>query len=99
MSDDLHVGDLPQWDAADHLTTPELQAEYLSMVMEDGEADEIRAALSAIARARGMKELAEACNTNRQGLYASLGKDGNPAFGTVLKLIRSLGLTLSVHTR
>ena len=99
MSDDRRIGDLPKWDAAEYLATPERQAEYLSMVMEDGDAAEIRAALNAVARARGMADIAEACDTNRQALYSSLGKDGNTASGTVLKVIRSLGVTLSVHAR
>lgn len=98
MADKIRVDDLPKWDAADYLATPEAQAEYLSMVMEDGDAGEIRAALSAIARARGMAQVADDCDINRQSLYASLGKDGNPAFQTVLKVIRSLGMTLSART-
>lgn len=99
MSDEIRVGDLPKWDAADYLDTPEAQAEYLSMVMEDGDAAEIRHALNAIARARGMSQIAETCEMNRQSLYSSLGKKGNPAFGTILKVVRALGLTLSAHPK
>jgi hypothetical protein len=38
------------------------------------------------------------CDTglNREGLYRSLSADGNPEFGTVLKVVKALGLSLQV---
>lgn len=34
--------------------------------------------------------------TARAGLYKALGKDGNPSFGAVLKVIRAMGLEFHI---
>lgn len=97
MTDKIDLGALPRFDAADYLTTPERQADYLSQALEDGDDAEIRRALGAIARARGMTGLAEATAMNRQSLYVALSDQGNPAFSTVTKLVRAMGLKLTVQ--
>ncbi len=45
-----------------------------------------------LARARGMVQLAKDTGLTREGLYKALSKDGNPRLGTVLKVMRALGL-------
>lgn len=55
--DMIKVKDLPLFDAAEHLTTPEAQAEYLRLVQEDGDPDEIRDARKVVARARRMAQM------------------------------------------
>lgn len=87
--------DLPLFDAAEYLTTPKMQADYISEVMEFGTPDEIRKALRTVARARGMVETAKAAGITREGLYKALGESGNPEFGTVLAIMRALGLKLA----
>lgn len=52
-------------------------------------------ALGAIARARGMAELAAKTGLTREGLYASLSKNGNPSLSTIMKVMKALGLKLS----
>lgn len=49
-----------RWDAADALETKEDIAGYLDAVLEDGDADMLKAALGDIARAKGMTEIAQA---------------------------------------
>ena len=51
-------------------------------------------ALGNIARARGMSQLARKTGLTREGLYKALSPGGNPEFGTVMKVIRALGLEL-----
>ncbi len=51
-------------------------------------------ALGNIARARGMSQLARKTGLTREGLYKALSPNGNPEFGTVMKVIRALGLEL-----
>jgi len=53
--------------------------------------------LGLVARARGMGEIARGAGLNRESLYKALGKSGNPEFGTVLRIVRALGLTLSAR--
>jgi probable addiction module antidote protein len=55
----------------------------------------IAAALGDIARARGMARLAKETGLTREGLYKSLAADGNPSLGTILKVMRALGLKLT----
>jgi probable addiction module antidote protein len=86
-----------RWDAADHLRTKAQIAAYLEACMEEGGDDPafIAAALGDIARARGMSQLARATGLTREGLYKSLAPDGNPSLGTILKVMRALGLKLT----
>lgn len=93
----MKISELKVWDAADYLTTPERQAEYLRLVMADGDAVEIRNAINAVARARGMAAVAKAANITREGLYRALGENGNPEFATVLKVLGAFGLRLDVQ--
>ena len=44
-----------------------------------------------------MAEIAREAGLNRESLYKALGKSGNPEFGTVLRIVRALGLTLSMR--
>ena len=93
----MKISELEKWDIVDELTTPELQAEYLSIVMADGDAAEIRSAINAVARARGMASVAKAANVTREGLYRALGGNGNPEFATVVKVLTALGMRLDVQ--
>jgi probable addiction module antidote protein len=92
----MDVTSLPEFDAADYLTTPERQAEFLSAALEDGDDAGIRNALGVIARARGMTSIAEATDMNRQGLYVALSENGNPAFSTVMKIVRAMGMKITI---
>ena len=67
-------------------------------MLEDGSPEEIRDALNVVARAGGMSETAKAAGITREGLYKALGGSGNPEFGTVLAIVRAMGLKLSAHT-
>jgi len=86
-----------RWDAADHLGTTAQIAAYLEACMEKGGDDPafIAAALGDIARARGMSHLARATGLMREGFYRSLATDGNPSLGTILKVMKALGLKLT----
>jgi probable addiction module antidote protein len=42
-----------------------------------------------------MARLAKETGLTREGLYKSLSADGNPSLGTVLKVVKALGLKLT----
>jgi probable addiction module antidote protein len=65
--------------------------------LESGDADFVRDALGLVARARGMGGIAKKAGLNRESLYKALGESGNPEFGTVMRIVRALGLTLSAR--
>jgi probable addiction module antidote protein len=53
-------------------------------------------ALGVVARARGMTQLARETGIGRESLYKALSGEGNPSFGTILKVLRALGLRMTV---
>jgi probable addiction module antidote protein len=57
----------------------------------------VRDALGLVARARGRGEIAKNAGLNRESLHEALGETGNPEFGTVMRIVRALGLTLSAR--
>src|SRR5215813_3125528 len=86
-----------RWDAADYLKSEQDMAAYLEACLEESPEDPalVAAALGDIARARGMVQLAKDTGLTREGLYKALSKDGNPSLGTVLKVLKALGLKLT----
>jgi DNA-binding phage protein len=52
--------------------------------------------LGNIARARNMSQLARDTGLTREGLYKALSPEGNPSFGTVLKVAKAMGLSLTL---
>lgn len=87
---------LRKWDSAEHLQTEEDVAAYFDAVLEEAGDDPafIAHALGAIARARGMSQLARDTGLGRESLYKALSGDSNPSLGTVLKVVKALGLKL-----
>ena len=88
------------YDAAAYLKTEQECALYLQAAIDesDGDAALVIVALGDIARARGMMNLARETGLTREGLYKALSPQGNPEFGTVQKVVQSLGLKLHVST-
>jgi probable addiction module antidote protein len=85
-----------RWDSAEYLKTEEDMANYLDACMEEAGDDPafIARALGAIARARGMTQVAKDAGLSRESLYRALSGQGNPEFGTILKVVKALGLQL-----
>jgi probable addiction module antidote protein len=84
------------YDTANYLTSEEKILAYLKVAFEEGDADDIRAALNNVARARGMTQVSRDTGVAREALYKALGEDGNPTLTTLLSVMRSLGVKLSV---
>ncbi len=87
-----------RWDVTDHLHTEEDARLYLEAAFEEdlGDGRLIRAALSDIARARDMSQLAREVGMTREGLHKALSENGNPNFDTMMKIIRALGMRLQI---
>lgn len=86
-----------RYDSADYLKSPEDIVAYLEACMEEAGDDAvfIATALGNVARAHGMVKLARETGLTREGLYKALSADGNPSLGTVLKVLKALGLKLT----
>ena len=90
--------ELRKWDTVEHLKTEEDMQLYLEACLEEAGDDPafIAKALGDIARARGMSQLAKDTGLGRESLYKALSGEGNPSFGTILKVIHALGLKFTV---
>lgn len=88
------------WDSAAFLKTDEDIQMYLEACLEEAGDDPafIIHALGVIARAKNMSQLARDTGITREGLYKALATDGNPTFATITKVIKALGLKLTIQT-
>lgn len=85
------------FDPAEHLGTPEAQAEYISAALETGDPAFIADSLGVVARARGMSQLARDTGLRRESLYKALSAEGNPEFATIMKVVQALGVKLTAE--
>ena len=85
-----------RYDSADYLQSEEDMIAYLDACMEEASDDPalIAVALGNVARAYGMARLAKETGLTREGLYKALSPEGNPSFGTVLRVMKALGVKL-----
>lgn len=85
-----------------HISSPE-QAEksaslaVLNQALASCDATRIMATLGAIARERGMTNVARETGLARESLYRSLDASGNPEFATIMKVLSSVGLRLEAR--
>jgi probable addiction module antidote protein len=84
------------WDAADVLNTSADIAAYLDAWAEDGTPEDLLRALSTVARARGMSELARQSGISREALYRALSESGNPTLDTLVRALKAMGVRLAV---
>lgn len=83
------------FDAADYLTTPEMCAVFLTEALKSNDSPYIAHALGAVARARGMAEVARKSGLSREDLHRALSDKGNPELATLLKVLEAVGLKLA----
>lgn len=85
------------FDVADFLDSDEMIAEYLSVAMQDPDPDHFLQAVAAVARARGMTQLAKDAGVSRESLYKTLAPGAKPRYETVFKLMHALGVQFKVQ--
>lgn len=85
---------LAPFDAARYLTDDAAIAEYMTAVLEMGEPDLLLLALSDVARARGMAQVAKDSGLGRESLYKALAPGAKPRFDTVMKVMGALGIQM-----
>jgi probable addiction module antidote protein len=88
-----------KWDMAEFMDSREDVLAHLTVALAENDTDFLLSVLNALARSKGMAELATDLNVSREGLYRSLAPGGNPAFGTVVKTLDSLGFRLNVELK
>jgi len=85
------------FDAAEHLRSPEDQAELLTDALATGNAAYIANALGTIVRARGMSEVARGAGVSREALYKSLTLKGDPKLTTFMSVLKTMKLELTAR--
>ena len=87
---------LSRYDTADYLKTEEDITYYLAAIAEDNDPILTAHALGAVARARGMSQLARETGISRMGLTKALSAEGNPSFATITKVLDALGYRIDI---
>ena len=88
---------LVAFDAARYLDDDEAIAEYVTAVLETNDPDLLLLALSDVARAKGMAQVATDAGLGRESLYKALSPGAKPRFETVMKVARALGVKFTVE--
>ena len=88
---------LVAFDAARYLNSDEAIAEYMTAVLETHEPDLLLMALSDVARAKGMAQVAKDAGLGRESLYKALAPGAKPRFETIMKVARALGVKFTAH--
>jgi probable addiction module antidote protein len=79
------------------LADPKFAAAYINAALEEDSQEAILLALRDVAEARGMQAIARYSKLNRESMYRMLSKRGNPQLSSLTRLLKSLGLSLSVQ--
>ena len=87
------------WDAAAYLESDADIADYLAAAFETGDIDDVTHALSTIARARGMTDIAKSAGLARGSLYKAIGDGANPTLATLFSILNALNVSLSVKPK
>ena len=90
--------DISKFDIADYLDSNEMIAEYLNVVLEEGDDSEIVVAIGNIAKAIGMTKIAEETGMSRPSLYKALSEGAKPQFSTIMKVLKAVGGQIRVNT-
>lgn len=85
-----------KFDASEYLETDEDMRWFLEDIFESGDPKIIARGLGDVARAKGMTELAAKAGLSRESLYRALSEDGNPRLDTFIKVLKALGVKVTV---
>lgn len=99
MTKSITVQNLPEFDMAEQLRTEADIANYLTLVMEEGDVDEFKRALGYIAKARGMTQIANDSGLGRESLYKALRPGSRPEFLTITKVLKAVGLEMEIKRK
>lgn len=90
--------ELRPYDSANYLTSEARITSYLNAAFAEAGDDPtfIAQAFGVVARARGMSKIARKAGLSRAALYRALNDNGNPEFGTILKVANALGFSLRI---
>src|SRR5688572_1913595 len=80
----------------ERLQDPEAAAEYLNAAGEGDDAASFLIALRLVAESRGIAQVAQKADLNRESLYKMLSDQGNPRLSSMLAVFEAVGLQIQV---
>lgn len=86
------------FDVTEYLNDEESIAAYLSAIVEEGDPKLLLAAISDVAKARGMSKIAIDSGLGRESLYKALNPNAKPRFDTIVRVLNSLGLQIGFNS-
>ena len=84
---------------AEFIDTKEDVIAHLTVALEENDIDFLLSILNSLARSKGMAQIAAELGVSREGLYKSLAPGSNPAFGTIVKTLDTLGFKLNIELK
>ena len=87
---------ITDFDASAYLDSEEAIAEYLTAVLEENDPELFLAAVSDVAKARGMMQIARDAGLGRESLYKALAPGAKPRYDTILKVLHALGVKVAI---
>ncbi|MFO7840906.1 MAG: putative addiction module antidote protein [Fidelibacterota bacterium] len=85
-----------KFEISEFLDDNKIIAEYLDAVLGEDDTDLLISAIGDIAKAKGIKHVAEKAGVGRESLYKSFKEDAKPRFETISKVLKALDLRLTV---
>ena len=80
-----------KFDIADYLDSNEMIAEYINVVLSEGNDSDIITAIGRVAKSIGMTKIAQETGLSRPSLYKALSEGSKPQFDTILKVLKAIG--------
>ncbi len=94
---DVDMSKTTPYESAQFLDSPEIISVYLSEAIKTGDPQLLMRALADVAKAQGINNVAQAAGVNRESLYKTLKGGAKTRFDTVTKLLKALGVELTVQ--
>ena len=84
------------FDISGYLDDDKVIAEFLTAAAQDDNPDVLLAALSHVAKAKGMTQVAKDAGLGRESLYKALSPGAHPSFETINAVMRALNVRMAV---
>ena len=81
-----------KWDMAEFIESKEDVIAHLTVALEENDIDFLLSVLNALARSKGMAQIAADLGVSRERLYKTFSRGSNPAFGTKNKQNMPFGI-------
>lgn len=86
-----------KFDIADYLYSNEMIAEYLNIVLANGNDKDVIISIGHIAKSIGMTKIAQETGLSRPSLYKALSEGAKPQFETIIKVLRAIGGQIHIN--